>query len=396
MQLLESWHASHATRLALRGLITPLKVTHFESPEAYAALGLRHTVPPPAKQETKRWREQITDAGAQGGDVELECDVVVVGTGAGGAPVAAELAERGVAVLMLEEGELPRAQGLQRPPLGDDAPPLPQGRHHRRLGQHRHSDSGRQGGGRHDAHQLRHLLPDARRGAAAVGRAGPHRPDAERLRAVLRPRWSDLEVGPSSRRRRSATWRTLIAQGCDALGYSHHPLERNAPGCDGQGLCCFGCPTDAKRSTNVSYVPQALDRGAQLLTGVRVDRVLVEGERAVGVEGVAAAPDGREVTVTVRAKVVVLACGSPGHAAAAAAPGPVQRVGRAGQEPLHSPGRGGVGVFDEDVGGSQRGAAGLRASTSSRTRACYFEGASLPLELHAGDAAELRARLHAR
>ena len=47
------------------------------------------------------------------------------------------------------------------------------------------------------------------------------------------------------------------------LGLVHHTLPRNAPGCDGQGVCCFGCPTGAKRSTDVSYVPAALERGAQ-------------------------------------------------------------------------------------------------------------------------------------
>jgi len=50
----------------------------------------------------------------------------------------------------------------------------------------------------------------------------------------------------------------IIAKGCDALGYKHGPLARNAPGCDGQARCAFGCPTDAKKSTNVSYVPAAL------------------------------------------------------------------------------------------------------------------------------------------
>src|SRR5437879_8424069 len=68
----------------------------------------------------------------------------------------------------------------------------------------------------------------------------------------------------------------VIARGCDALGYKHGPLKRNAPACDGQGVCCFGCPTDAKRSTNVSYVPMALEAGAMLFTGLRVDEILVE------------------------------------------------------------------------------------------------------------------------
>ena len=99
----------------------------------------------------------------------------------------------------------------------------------------------------------------------------------------------------------------VVARGAEALGYRHGPLPRNAPGCDGQGLCCYGCPTDAKRSTNVSYVPMALKAGAQLVTSARAERVLVEGGRAVGVEAVVA--DGK-AGLTVRARAVVVACGS--------------------------------------------------------------------------------------
>ncbi len=48
----------------------------------------------------------------------------------------------------------------------------------------------------------------------------------------------------------------IIDRGAAALGFeARHPLRRNAEGCDGQGLCQFGCPTDAKQSTNVSYIP---------------------------------------------------------------------------------------------------------------------------------------------
>ena len=66
----------------------------------------------------------------------------------------------------------------------------------------------------------------------------------------------------------------LIVCGVDAFGYRYGSLLRNAPGCDAQGVCCFGCPTDAKRSTNVSYVPLALQHGAMLYHHARVTRVL--------------------------------------------------------------------------------------------------------------------------
>jgi len=382
LQVMAAWDATHATRLALRGLITPLKVTHFESPQAYAALGLRHTVPPPAQRETKRWREQISDAGAQGGDVELECEAVVVGTGAGGAPVAAELASRGLAVLMLEEGGYHERQDFNGRPSemmrrlyrqagvtvawGNTGIPVPVGK---AVGGTTLINSG-----------TCFKTPDAvLQQWAAQGLTGlapsSFAPYLDRV-------WSELEVGPSSKEA-LGTVATLVARGADALGWSHHPLDRNAPGCDGQGLCCFGCPTDAKRSTNVSWVPKALERGAQVLTGVRVRRVLLEGDRAVGVEGTATSPDGREVKVTVRAKVVVVACGSLMTPALLLSQGLCNASGELGQNLSIHPAAAGIGVYGEEVGGWRAVPQGY-AVDHFKDEGLYFEGATTPLELHAG------------
>ena len=99
-----------------------------------------------------------------------------------------------------------------------------------------------------------------------------------------------------------------VARGCDALGYEHAPLRRNAPDCDGQGVCCFGCPTDAKRSTNVSYIPAALRAGAQLFSEAHAERIVIEHGRAVGVVARAVGQHGHQVTV--RARAVVLAAGA--------------------------------------------------------------------------------------
>src|SRR5262249_28313288 len=99
----------------------------------------------------------------------------------------------------------------------------------------------------------------------------------------------------------------VIARGCEALGFTRHgPLRRNAPACDGQGVCCFACPTDAKRSTNVSYSPLALRAGAEVFSGAKMTRIIVDGGRARGV--VATTANGH--TLTVRARRVVIACGS--------------------------------------------------------------------------------------
>jgi choline dehydrogenase-like flavoprotein len=98
----------------------------------------------------------------------------------------------------------------------------------------------------------------------------------------------------------------VVQRGADRLGYSNAPLMRNAPDCDGQGVCCFGCPTGAKRSTDVSYVPEALKRGAQLVTSAKVTGIDLEGGRAHGVH--ARLASGK--TLRVRAEAVVVAGGA--------------------------------------------------------------------------------------
>src|SRR5437588_10721108 len=49
-------------------------------------------------------RDRVHAGDALGGDLAVDCDVVVVGTGAGGAVVGRELAEAGLAVVFVEEG----------------------------------------------------------------------------------------------------------------------------------------------------------------------------------------------------------------------------------------------------------------------------------------------------
>jgi choline dehydrogenase-like flavoprotein len=124
------------------------------------------------------------------------------------------------------------------------------------------------------------------------------KPYLDRVESVLQVQPSERKViGPIA---------DVMARGCDALGWSHFAIPRNAPGCDGSGFCDFGCRTDARRGTNLSYVPPALEKGALLLTGLRAKQVIVEGGRAVGIEGMTRG--GR--TLRVRARVVILAGGA--------------------------------------------------------------------------------------
>ena len=75
----------------------------------------------------------------------------------------------------------------------------------------------------------------------------------------------------------------VVKRGADALGWSDDFIYRNAKGCVGSGVCAFGCPTNAKQHTGMTYVPAAWDAGATTYSEVRRAGIVVEGGRARGV-----------------------------------------------------------------------------------------------------------------
>jgi choline dehydrogenase-like flavoprotein len=237
-----------------------------------------------------------------GGDVE--CDVVVVGTGAGGGVVGRELADRGYAVVFVEEGEHHRRDAFDgraisahrrfyRATVSVGNAPMPIF-----MGRLVGGSTAINGGTCFRSPSWVHERWCEELGTDAVSEEAI-RPHYERVEQLLGVAPSPREtIGPIA---------GFIARGCDALGWSHAPVPRNAPGCDGKGFCDLGCRTDARLGTNLSYVPAALGKGALLLTGARVESVLLDGgKRASGVEAVTAS--GKKVRV--RARAVVLAGGA--------------------------------------------------------------------------------------
>lgn len=372
--VLARWAEAEPRRLALRGLLTPLKLAYFDDPEVHRTLGCSYGVTPPARLESARWRERIDDAAGLSDDETIECEVVVVGTGAGGAPVAAALAERGLAVLMVEEGRYFSRTDFNGKPidmmeklyrrggftfaLGNTAIGIPVGRG---VGGTTLVNSG-----------TCFRVPDATL-AQWRDEYGLHDMTPEALAPYFEAVERELRVGPNPAPALGKP-AELIARGCDALGWSHHALRRNAPDCDGQGLCCFGCPTDAKRSTNVSYVPRALSAGAQLVTGLRIDEILVDRHSAVGVRG--RAHGGKRITV--RAHAVVLACGSLHTPVLLQRNGLANGSGELGKNLSIHPASWALGEFDEPVHAWDTVPQGY-AIDEFKSEGLYFEGATAPL-----------------
>lgn len=247
-------------------------------------------------------------------DILLDADVVIVGSGAGGATVATELALAGFRVVVLEEGKNVSAEA---------------------HGKMRHSESlrnvWREGGltaafGLGGAPTVNVTMGRCVGGSSVVTggvcfrvpehiAAGWSREHGitDLTEKTLDAAYSHVEKAihveevPLAMRSRSTA---LFGEGAEKLGYPLSPLRRNTQGCDGCGRCNFGCPHQAKLSVDISYLPRAIAAGAIVLSDCLVDRVVMRAGRAVGVEGhTLAGEHGPSRRVRVHADTVVVACG---------------------------------------------------------------------------------------
>jgi choline dehydrogenase-like flavoprotein len=243
-----------------------------------------------------------------------DCDVVIVGSGAGGAVAASVLAEAGLDVVVLESGRYLDRRSYPEDPLealellyrdngltvarGRPAIPIPLGR---AVGGTTVINSGT------CFRAPERVLAGWREdfGLEWAGDLDQEYADAEQMLDV---RAVDVErMGRNGQ---------LVMEGAEALGLSHGPISRNAGRCFRCSSCPAGCRLDAKRAMHVSYLPRAVAAGARIRAGVDVRRVVLENGRAEGVLGTVRAPPARDGfpprPFAVRARNVVLAAGAIG------------------------------------------------------------------------------------
>lgn len=262
----------------------------------------------------------------------LHCDVAIIGSGAGGGTVAAELAPLvadGLRVIVFEQGprlrddEFDGGELTMAPALYED------------------------GGGFLTADGTMTLAFGRVYGGSTVVYTGTSLIAPER---VIRS-WRVPGLVASDLAERSAKYmrqnnvhmlppeeindnNRLFVEGCRAVGYEAEQFPINVRGCLGSSLCNLGCPNAAKQGTHRVQLPAAEKQGVEVVTRAQVLRI---DQRRLRVRVTEKPPSGKGEPSAwapgeydVEARVIIAAGGSIGTSALLLRSGLASRLPRLG------------------------------------------------------------------
>ncbi len=283
-------------------------------------------------------------------DTTLQCDVCIVGSGAGGAVLAQRLVAHGKKVILLEDGGFHTSENFTL--LERDMMP----RLYQELAGRATVDQG-----------MVILQGRAVGGTTVVNWTTCFRTPKDILEywrehhgveglthEALIPHWESVEqrIGVTKMRLEQVNRNNLVSwRGLEKLGWHRDLLSRNVRNCAHSGYCGMGCPIDAKQSMLVTFIPDAVKAGVDVYANAWVERVVRNGRKITGVVARLRDPatDKRNgKTLTVNAKVTVLSAGAI-NSPAILLRSEINGNGRTGFRTFFHPAVGGIGVHDEVI-----------------------------------------------
>ena len=211
----------------------------------------------------------------------LQCDVVIVGSGAGGGISAEILSRSGLKVIIVEEGPLRTAADFKM------------------KEKEAYADLYQEVAGRQTLDKGIQILQGRNvGGSTTVNWTSSFRTPTQTLeywqQEFAVKELSSEQLAPwfdwVEKRLNISPWaippnqnNQILADGASTLGWSYGVIPRNVKGCANLGYCGMGCPIDAKQSMLVTTLPAAIKNGAQLIHRARVESVIHKNGRAVGV-----------------------------------------------------------------------------------------------------------------
>ncbi|MGB1091317.1 MAG: GMC family oxidoreductase [Oceanobacter sp.] len=244
------------------------------------------------------------------GELNLSVDAVVVGSGAGGAINAYELAKAGKKVLVLEAG-----------------PYVPSDKFAEMLAVAMGTLYADEGGQANTAQDVTVLQGRCVGGSTVVNAAlcfrtpeyylkiwreqfGLTELTQERMTGYFEKVERNLNIQPNEGYETSAG-AELIKKGLKKLDIPEGNAKRNIRDCVLSGFCFSGCKSDRKQSMLVTYLPWACNHGAEIFADTRVTQVVAKNGRAKGVLAEVVDPKTGQVKtrVNVSAPLVVMAAG---------------------------------------------------------------------------------------
>jgi choline dehydrogenase-like flavoprotein len=245
-----------------------------------------------------------------GDETKIDCDVCVVGSGAAGSVVAAELAAAGQDVVVVEAGGIWSGDEFDQ---------------HELIGLHQLFREGGLAG-------TRDLSMSLLAGSSIGGGTTVNWQSCFRTPDEVREEWAELSgcsffagnsftecldsvwlrIGASTDESEINECNSAICRGAQSLGFRWSVIARNSLGCNPAqcGNCMFGCRVGGKQSAGTTYLLDAIRSGARVIAPFSVSKLVLSKGKVTGVEGTYADPQSERRSVRIAASRVVLAAGA--------------------------------------------------------------------------------------